>query len=53
MCTIENRRQYDLGGLRYSHDLIDEEWAEIKPLIPPAEAWATKAQSISVRSSTG
>ena len=37
MWTEETRRRHDRSGLRYSHDLTDEEWAEVEPLIPPAK----------------
>jgi hypothetical protein len=38
MWTDETRLRHDRSGLRYTHDLTDEEWAEIEPLIPPAKA---------------
>ena len=34
MWTDETRLRHDRSGLRYTHDLTDEEWAEIDPLIP-------------------
>jgi len=37
MWTKENRSLYDRSKLRYPSDLTDEEWALIKPLIPPAK----------------
>ena len=37
MWTKENRGRYDRSGLRYPSDLTDEEWALVKPLIPPAK----------------
>jgi transposase len=37
MWTKENRRRYDRSRLRYPSDLTDEEWALVKPLIPPAK----------------
>ena len=37
MWTKENRGQYDRSRLRYPSDLTDEEWALVKPLIPPAK----------------
>ena len=37
MWTTENRIRYDRSKLRYPSDLTDEEWAFIKPLIPPAK----------------
>ena len=47
MWTEETRRRHDRSGLRYSHDLTDEEWAEVEgPLIPPANPAGTSAPSI-------
>ena len=37
MWTNENRARYDRSKLRYPSDLTDEEWALVKPLIPPAK----------------
>ena len=37
MWTTENRPRYDRSKLRYPSDLTDDEWALIKPLIPPAK----------------
>jgi transposase len=37
MWTPENRGRYDRSKLRYPSDLTDDEWALIKPLIPPAK----------------
>ena len=42
MWTEETRRRHDRSGLRYSHDLTDEEWAEVAPLIPPAKPGGNK-----------
>ena len=42
MWTKETRRRHDRSGLRYSHDLTDEEWAEVEPLIPPAKPGGNK-----------
>lgn len=42
MWTMETRRRHDRRGLRYTHDLTDEEWAEIEPLIPPAKPGGNK-----------
>ena len=42
MWTDENRGRYDRGKLRYPSDLTDEEWALIKPLIPPAKRGGNK-----------
>jgi transposase len=36
MWTSENRGRYDRSRLRYPSDLMDEEWALVEPLIPPA-----------------
>ena len=36
MWTNESRGRYDRSRLRYPNDLTDEEWALVKPLIPPA-----------------
>jgi transposase len=37
MWTPENRGRYDRSSLRYPSDLTDDEWALVKPLIPPAK----------------
>jgi transposase len=37
MWTKENRGRYDRSRLRYPSDLTDEEWALVRPLIPPAK----------------
>jgi len=42
MWTTENRSRYDRSKLRYPSDLPDEEWAVIKPLIPPAKSGGNK-----------
>lgn len=42
MWTTENRARYDRSRLRYPSDLTDEEWAFIKPLIPPARRGGNK-----------
>jgi transposase len=42
MWTTENRHRYDRSRLRYPSDLTDEEWALIKPLIPPAKRGGNK-----------
>ena len=36
MWTSKNRGRYDRSRLRYPSDLMDEEWALVEPLIPPA-----------------
>jgi transposase len=48
MWTKETRRHHDRSGLRYTHDLTDEEWAEIAPLIPPAKRGGNK-RSVNIR----
>lgn len=42
MWTKENRARYDRSQLRYESDLTDTEWAEVKPLIPPAKPGGNK-----------
>src|ERR1700687_5375176 len=42
MWTQENRGRYDRSKLRYPSDLTDEEWALVKPLIPPAKRGGNK-----------
>src|SRR3712207_4146154 len=42
MWTQENRARYDRSKLRYPSDLTDEEWALIRPLIPPAKPGGNK-----------
>jgi transposase len=37
MWTTENRGRYDRSKLRYPSDLTDDEWALVKPVIPPAK----------------
>jgi transposase len=37
MWTKENRRRYTRDKLRYPSDLTDEEWSEVRALIPPAK----------------
>ena len=53
MWTTENSCRYDRSKLRYPSDLTDQEWALIKPLIPPAKKGGNKRPSTNVRSSTG
>ncbi len=48
MWTPETRRQHDRTGLRYTHDLTDEEWAWLAPLIPPAKRGGNK-RTVDVR----
>ena len=42
MWTAETRLQHDRSGLRYSHDLTNEEWAVVEPLIPPGKLGGNK-----------
>jgi transposase len=42
MWTNANRARYERRGLRYPSDLTDEEWALIRPLIPPAKRGGNK-----------
>ena len=42
MWTTENRGRYDRSKLRYPSDLTEQEWALIKPLIPPAKKGGNK-----------
>ena len=51
MWTTENRAQYSRDGLRYPSDLTDAEWAEIKPLIPPARRGGNK-RTVDIREVT-
>jgi transposase len=37
MWTKKNRPRYNRDHLRYPSDLADEEWALVKPLIPPGK----------------
>ena len=48
MWTPETRRRYDRKSLRYTHDLTDEEWALVAPLIPPAKRGGNK-RTVDVR----
>jgi transposase len=48
MWTPETRRLHDRKGLRYTHDLTDEEWALISPLIPAARRGGNK-RTVNVR----
>ena len=42
MWTTENRGRYERSRLRYPSDLTDDEWALIRPLIPPAKRGGNK-----------
>jgi transposase len=48
MWTDETRLRHDRSGLRYTHDLTDEEWAEVKPLIPAAKPGGNK-RTVNIR----
>ena len=48
MWTAENRARHDRGGLRYPSGLTDEEWALVKPLIPPSKRGGNK-RTVDVR----
>jgi transposase len=48
MWTDETRLRHDRSGLRYTHDLTDEEWAEVGPLIPPARRGGNK-RTVNIR----
>ena len=48
MWTDETGLRHDRSGLRYTHDLTDEEWDEIKPLIPPANRGGNK-RTVNIR----
>jgi transposase len=48
MWTIETRRRHDRRGLRYTHDLTDDEWALVEPLIPPAKPGGNK-RTVNIR----
>jgi len=47
--TTENRSLYDRSKLRYSSDLMDDEWAFISPLIPAAKRGGNKRTVARVR----
>jgi transposase len=48
MWTTENRGRYDRSKLRYPSDVTDDEWAFIKPFIPPAKKGGNK-RTVDVR----
>jgi transposase len=48
MWTPQNRKRYDRSRLRYPSDLMDEEWAHVAPLIPPAKPGGNK-RTVDVR----
>src|ERR1700686_213891 len=45
MWTHENRPRYNRDHLRYPSDLTDDEWAHVKPLIPPAKPGGGKRRT--------
>ena len=45
MWTQENRPKYNRDHLRYPSDLTDDEWAYVKPLIPPAKSGGGKRRT--------
>src|SRR6202040_1039113 len=45
MWTHENRPKYNRDHLRYPSDLTDDEWAYVKPLIPPAKSGGGKRRT--------
>ena len=48
MWTTETRCRHDRAGLRYTHDLTDEEWASVEPLIPRAKRGGNK-RTVNIR----
>ena len=46
MWTSKNRARYDRSKLRYPSDLTDDEWALVKPLIPPGKTGGGKRRVI-------
>jgi transposase len=46
--TTQNRSRYERRHLRYPRDLTDDEWALIKPLIPPVKRGGDK-RNVDVR----
>ena len=45
MWTLENRPKYNRDHLRYPSDLTDDEWAYVKPLLPPAKPGGGKRRT--------
>ncbi len=45
MWTNENRPKYNRDHLRYPSDLTDDEWAHVKPLIPPPKSGGGKRRT--------
>lgn len=48
MWTDETRHRHDRRGLRYTHDLTDEEWKLAEPAIPPAKPGGNK-RTVNIR----
>jgi transposase len=48
MWTTEPRVRHDRAGLRYTHDLTDEEWSVVEPQIPPAKRGGNK-RTVNIR----
>ena len=48
MWTVETRRRHQRAGPRYTHDLTDEEWSVVEPLIPSARRGGNK-RTVNVR----
>ncbi len=48
MWTQANRARYDRSKLRYPSDLTDDEWALVRPVIPPAKRGGNK-RTVDVR----
>ena len=46
MWTSKNRARYDRSKLRYPSDLTDDEWALVRPLIPPGKTGGGKRRVI-------
>jgi len=46
MWTSQNRGRYDRSKLRYPSDLTDDEWALVRPLIPPGKTGGGKRRVI-------
>src|SRR5271170_2071426 len=45
MWTHENRPKYNRDHLRYPSDLTDDEWARVKPFIPPPKPGGGKRRT--------
>jgi len=44
MWTDKNRARYNRDYLRYPSDVTDDEWALVKPMIPPAKRGGRKRE---------